>query len=232
MAGLLRRFSLLLKVWLKAIMAPAEDPRQSSTYERQRELLAKVQKALIDIAETKSRLETKTVEVRKKLPRLKKRALAALTDGREDLARLVLQRRQIAVVELQTLEEQVQEIEQEEQRLSLTEQRLATQIEAFYARLEVIMARYSAAEAQVRINEALSGVSEELADLGRALEVAEQKTDHMQARASAIDRLVEEGILEVPTAHTSSDVERQLAQIDVAQDVEEQLAALKRQLEK
>src|SRR5207248_695959 len=60
----------------------------------------------------------------------------------------------------------------------------------------VVMARYNAAEAQVRINEAVTGVSQEFADLTAALARAEEKTEDMQARASAIDRLVQEGILD------------------------------------
>ena len=128
---------------------------------------------------------------------------------------------------LQTLEAQVQEVEQEEQRLTLVEQRLATHIEAFHARQEVIAARYSAAEAQVRINEQLSGVTQELADLGVALERAEQKAEYMQARASAIDQLVDAGILDVPGLPGGDAAERQLSQLDAGQAVEAQLAAMK-----
>lgn len=230
--GLLRRFVLLLKVWLNTLLSPAEDPRQTFAYayQRQRELLVKVQQALTDLATSKERLANKTVEVQKKLPQLEEQARRSLIANREDLARLALQRRQVAAMELKTLEAQVHEVEQEEQRLSLVEQRLSTQIEAFFARQEVIAARYSAAEAQVRVNEALGGVSQELADLGRALEKAEQTTEHMQARASALDELVEAGILETPGLTSGDAVERELAQVDVAQAVEKQLAALKSQL--
>jgi phage shock protein A len=170
------------------------------------------------------------VEVRDKLPQLEEQALRGLIAGREDLARLALQRRQVAWMELETLESQLHEVEQEEQRLSLLEQRLATQIEAFHARLEVIAARYSAAEAQVRMNEVLTGISQELADLGTALQQAEEKTEHMQARASAIDQLVEAGVLEMPGLPSGDSFDRQLAQLDVTAAVDDQLAALKRQV--
>lgn len=230
--GLLGRLILLLKTPLNALFAPAPDPRQTfaNAYQRQREVLLKVRQALADIAASKSRLEAKTTETKAKLPQLEEEARGTLIAGREDLARLALQRRQVAAVALKTLEQQVREVEQEEQRLSMVEQRLATQIEAFFARQEIIAARYSAAEAQVRINEALTGVSQELTDLGLALEQAEQKTEHMQARATAIDRLVETGVLETPVLPAGDSVERQLAQIDVAQEVEDQLAALKHQI--
>ena len=122
------------------------------------------------------------------------------------------------------------EVEQEEGRLSIMEQRLAMQIEAFHAQLEVIAARYSAAEAQVRMQEVLTGISEELADLGTALQQAEEKTEHMQARASAIAQLVEAGVLEMPGLAAGDAFERQLAQLDVGTAVEDQLATLKREV--
>src|SRR5256885_2606006 len=85
------------------------------------------------------------------------------------MARLALQRRQVVINELQTLERQLAEVEQGEGALSMIEPRLSGQIEAFAARQEVIKARFSAAEAQVRINEAMTGVSQDFADLTATL---------------------------------------------------------------
>jgi len=221
-----------LKVTFKALAAPADDPREmyGEGLDRQRTLLTKVQHALVDIAAAKSRLQAKTAEVRDKLPALQERAKRCLQAGQEDLARTALQQRQVAIVMLDALETQVRELEQEEQRLVVVEQCLSARVEAFFTRQVVIMARYSAAEAQVRINESLSGVSQELADLGAALEQAEQKTDHMQARASAIDQLVEMGALDMPVVSSSDTVERELAQLDTAKAVDDQLAALKKEI--
>jgi phage shock protein A len=111
----------------------------------------------------------------------------------------------------------------------MVEQRLSTQIEAFIARQEVIRARYSAAEAQVRINEAVTGVSEDFADLAAALQRAEEKTEGMQARAIAINRLVQEGDLEAIAATTSPD----LPEVPGGQEeIEHQLAKLEADLQK
>lgn len=230
MSNLWRRSKRVMKSWLQDLAEPAADPRQTyqNAFERQRGLLLKVQQALAEIGHSKNRLQAKVELAQSKLPRLQERALSWLSDGREDLARLALQRRQLAAVELQTLREQVQEVEKEELRLSLIEQRLSTQIEAFYARQEMVAARYSAAEAQVRIQEAYSGVSEELAGLGKALADAEEKSERMEARVSAIDRLVTDGILDAPSADAAM---RQLTQLDAAFDVDQQMEQLKRQLD-
>jgi phage shock protein A len=228
----IQRFLSQLKRGLDSLLEPAEDPRQAFayTYQRQRQLLEQVRNALTGLAVSKNHLEAKAAAVKDKLPQLERQARQALLEGREDLARLSLRWHQIAAIELQTLEQQGRDVQQEQDRLALTEQRLATQIEAFFARQEIITARYSAAEAQVRINEALGGVSQELSDLGRALQKTEQKAETMQARASAIDRLIEEGVLEIPgMSHVDTAVDA-LGQFDVAQAVEDRLETLKREM--
>lgn len=231
MAGRMRRWVRGLKKGLDDVMAPAEDPRQAYAYtvERQRELLSKVQRALAEIGATKKRLERKDNEVRGKLPILENRARQSLREGQEGQARLWLQRYQLAASELQRMEQQLRDTEMEEQRLWLTEQRLSSELEAFYARQELIAARYSAAEVQVQIGEALTGVSEELAELSRAMENAERESEHMQARAAAIDRLVDDGILELPAGMSQSDTE-QLLPSGLDGDVERHLNELKAEL--
>lgn len=221
-----------LKGTFQALLAPAEDPRRMFAvgYERQRELLSKVQQALNDVAESKRKLQTKTADVREKLPLLQDKARQHVRGGRDDLARMALRQRRVALTMLEALEGQVREVEQEEQRLGLVEQRLTAQIEAFYAREEVIAARYSAAEAQIRINESLTGVSRELADLGAALQQAEQKTEHMQARASAIDQLIDAGVLELAGGPHVDQVEAELAHVDVGTEVDRELEALRSEL--
>ena len=231
MANPFGRFSKRVKKGMETLLSPAEDPRQThaSTFQKQRGLLVKVQTALTEVGRAKRRLEEKAAETRAKLPQLEDLARQALLDGREDLARLRLQRRQLAGIELQGLEKQLLEIEKEEHRLTLTEQRLSSQLTAFYTRQELIAARYSAAEAQVHIGEALSGVSDELSELSQAMAQAERKSAQMQARAAAIDRLVDEGLLEIPTAVDLATGADLLAAGDFV-DVEEQLAALKAEI--
>jgi phage shock protein A len=228
MANPFGRLSKRVKKGMDTLLSPAEDPRQAhaSAFEKQRGLLVKVQTALDEVARAKSRLEAKAAETRIKLPQLEELARQALRENREDLARLRLQRRQLAGIELQGLEQQLLEIEREEHRLSLTEQRLSSQLTAFYTRQELIAARYSAAEAQVHIGEALSGVSGELVELSQAMAQAERKSVQMQARAAAIDRLVDEGLLEIPSAVDLAAGD-DLMTGDGIVDVEDQLAALK-----
>lgn len=185
------------KGWITSLLAPAADPRQTFaySYDRQRELLLRVQEALKHVRVAKTRLEAKTSEVRGKLPDLQDQARRCLIKGDEVGARAALERRTFASAELESLESQLTEVEAEEQRLTLVENRISSQIDAFFAQQEVIEARYNAAEAKVRIQEALTGLSDELVELSNALLQTQQKTELMQTRAFAIDQLVEEGAL-------------------------------------
>ncbi len=232
--GLANRIALVAKSWVHALLAPATDPREAfaPAHQRQRELLSRVRIALRAINESRIRLEARSARVNKNMVLLEDRARQSLASGREDLARYALQRRQVGLSEIRSLAEHLGEVGSEEGRLSVVEQRLLTQIEVFRARLEVISARYSAAEAQVQINEAFAGVSDELADLGSVLERAELRSEDMEARASALDRLIGEGALETPSVASSSIGELSFGEPYVLQPVEKQLAAMKRDLER
>ena len=224
------RFMKKLKQGLNTLMAPAEDPRETylNSFDRQRVLLARVQKALMAIGQAKERLQAKAAEVSGKLPHFEDMARHSLQAGREDMARLSLQRYQLVKSELNQLNAHLREIEQEETRLWLTEQRLSNQIEAFYTRLEFAAARYSAAETQVQIGEAMNGVSEELAELGRAMEQVERKSEFMQARAAAIDELVDHNILEAPGA--AHQINWELTPSGLDGEIDEHLLALKQEM--
>ena len=216
----MKRIVRTLQVWLKGVLEPAEDPRQTFeySYERQRSMLGRVQGALTEIRKTQARLASIAAELEAKLPLLQDQAEQAMSQGREDLARNALERRTVAKMELENIMAQRAEVELEERRLSLVESRLSSRIEAFYARQEVIAARFSAAEAQVQIQEALAGLSEELVDLGKSLDMTQERTSRMQAKAYAIDRLVAEGLLEAAveaprSPEFSPSVERQLERL-------------------
>ena len=214
---LLDRLRVLMAKGASIALAPAPDPRetQPTTHQKQRALLKRVIKAGQEVAVAKRRLKATVDAVRTKLPSMEEQARTELRAGNEAMARLALQRRQVVANELETLERQLAEVEKEEAALGVIEQRLSGQIEAFAARQEVIKARYSAAEAQVRISEAMTGVSQDFAELTSTLQRAEQTTHDMQARATAIDRLVQEGDLESLDAPyerlgRDDDVERRL----------------------
>jgi phage shock protein A len=75
----------------------------------------------------------------------------------------------------------------ESERLRAVERRL----EAFVSRRRVLEARENAAALEVRVGEALAGISDELGALGPGLVEAEGRAEKLEARAAAIDRLLD-----------------------------------------
>jgi phage shock protein A len=230
MAGLMSRMSTVVKAWISRLLDRAEDPSVTLdySYERQREQLQKVKKGVAEVVTAKKRLELQTQKLEAELPKLDQQARQALTAGREDLARQALERKSFAQTQLQSLDQQIAGLEAQQEKLVVGEKRLAAKVEAFRTQKETIKAEYSAAEAQVRISEAASGIGEEMADTGLAIERARDKTEQMQARASAVDELVEAGTLEDFTGGTELD--RELAQIATGSQVDDELARLKGEL--
>ncbi|NJN55215.1 MAG: hypothetical protein HC804_10925 [Anaerolineae bacterium] len=181
------------KSWFKkgldSLLKPAEDPRQTVAYlpQRQQELLRNVQMALADIAQIRQKLVAKMTVLQSRLPVLEEQAHRALHQGQEDKARLLLHRRQVTTVELQTLNGQLQTIIQKEQRLLTVEQHLITQIETFVARQEEMEARYHTAVSQSQVHKAIQDLFRDLEELGQAIAETEAHTEHVEARAEWLD---------------------------------------------
>ena len=157
------------------------------------EALRKVKRGVVEMVTTKRRLELQAAKVRESIGTLEEQAARSISAGREDLARLALQRKQTALIELQGLDQQVANLEIEQQKLTHAEQRLQAKVQAFRNKKEIIKAQYTAAQAQVRIGAALGGISEEMGDVSLAVERAEDKTEKLRARAGAIDELAAAG---------------------------------------
>lgn len=228
--GLWSRIRLMFKVKTRAALERAEDPREvmDYAYGRQQELLLKTRRGLIEVATAKAQLEQQSHKLHSRVPKMEDQAKRALDAGREDLARIALQRKQTALAGLQDLDHQLAEVAEEERKLTRVGLELAARIDEFGTHREVLKARYSAAEAQVEVNEALSGISGEMADLGMALGRAEEKTRRLEARASAIGSLIDTGSL--PRMGGGDAVEQELREMASAQAVEDELAGLKAQL--
>src|SRR3989442_2167638 len=214
MAGLMSRASLIVKAKLSKLLERAENPAETLdySYEKQLELLQNVKRGVADVVTAKKRLELQTTQLEQSIVKLETQARQALAAGREDLARQALERKSAVQQQLQGLDDQVKGLEAQQEKLVSSEKALSAKVEAFRSQKEVIKAQYSAAEAQVRIGEAATGIGEQMADTGLAIQRAKDKTEQMQARASAVDELISSGTLEDFTAGGQTQLDRELGQ--------------------
>jgi len=229
--GLMSRFSMIVRSKASRMLDKAEDPRETLdySYEKQLEMLQKVRRGVADVATSKKRIELQAAKLEQSVQKLDGQARTALQQDREDLARVALERKKGVQLQLQGLDEQRAQLQAEQDKLVVAEQRLTAKVEAFRTRKETIKAQYTAAEAQSKIGEALTGVSEDMADVGMAVERAENKTETMRARAGAIDELIESGALDDVTDRRDP-LDRELEQLQVAGGVDDELARIKAEL--
>jgi phage shock protein A len=229
--GLMSRFSMIVRSKASKMLDKAEDPRETLdySYEKQLEMLQKVRRGVADVATSKKRIELQASKLEQSIEKLDTQARTALQQDREDLARVALERKKGVQLQLQGLDEQRAQLQAEQDKLVVAEQRLSAKVEAFRTRKETIKAQYTAAEAQSNIGEALTGVSEDMADVGMAVERAENKTETMRARAGAIDELIASGALDDVTDRRDA-LDRELEQLQVAGGVDDELSRLKAEI--
>jgi phage shock protein A len=192
----MKRLGQFLRSSMDALLAPAVDPR--STYpdpgQRQTELLAQVSSAAVRLAETRKRLESQRASINTSSELLDREARSAIADGREDLARLALRRQRLCLTELGKFDRQIEGLRVEERQLEFLERRVRAQIEAVQVRERMAEVRRSAAQAHIEAGEALSGIGTISKDTD-FLEQIERDAEDLEARADAIDELIETGIL-------------------------------------
>ncbi len=226
--GLLNRMGTVVKSKMNKLVDKMEDPRETLdySYQKQLELLQNVKRGVAEVTTSKKRLELQKAKLNLNIDKLTGQARDAVKTGREDLARIALERKNGLMSQVQSLDQQIDDLNQEQEKLQATERRLSAKVESFRTKKETIKAQYSAAEAQVKITESVTGISEEMADVGMAVQRAEEKTEDMKARSAALDELLEAGTLEDFTGG-EDDIEKELAKISATSNIESELESLK-----
>jgi phage shock protein A len=228
MAGLWQRFMLIFKSKASRALDRAENPTETLdySYEQMLQQLQNVKRGVADIVTAKKRLELQTQSIEQNVVKLETQARQAVSAGREDLARQALERKAAAQQQLQGLDQQVQQLADQQEKLVASQQQLEGRIESFRSEKEVIKAQYSAAQAQVKIGEAATGIGRGMQDTGLAIQRAKDKTEELQARASAIEELTATGALE-ELGDSRTSLDRELAQISATSQVDAELAKMK-----
>ena len=229
----MNRISTVVKQKVNMLLDKYEDPREALdySYTKQLEMLNKLRRSMAEVVTARKRLEMQKSKLWDNIRTLDEQARRAIDAGREDLARLALERKNANLVQIQGLDKQIEEMKLEADKLAENEKRMAVKVEEFKSRKEIIKAQYSAAEASVKIKESVTGISEEMADVGMAMNRAEDKAEKMRAKSQALDEMIDSGVL---TDYTSNkdEIERELEKISVQGSVEEELAKLKSERER
>src|SRR6202042_2114369 len=127
------------------------------------------------------------------------------------------------------MEAQRQQLTEQEEKLEQTLAALQERVNQFRTQKETLKAQYTAANAEASVNESVAGISSTLGDSGAALQRAQDKIANMQARAGALDELLQSGVLE-DVGGGDDDIQKELDEAGGSADVDRELAALKAQI--
>jgi phage shock protein A len=234
--GFFSRLANLFRIRANAALDKAEDPGQvmDYSYSKQVEQLQQLRRSIADVVTNEKRLEMQQSQLIEKINKLDQQALQALQANREDLARMALQRKETLLVQINSYEQQLAQLKEQEEKLLTMERTISARVEAFRTQKEMVKAQYNAAQAQVKINETITGISEEMSEMNLAMQRAQDKVLTMQARANAMETLIDQGALSeqgMLGAGSGDTLDRELQKISTEQNVDAQLQAMKQRLQ-
>jgi phage shock protein A len=209
--------------------AEKPDEMLDLSYEQMLDQITKVRQALVTIAASRKQIELQEQQLQHSVDHLQEQAKTALSLGKEDLAREALTRKATAQAQIDGMEPQRLQLAEQEEKLGQTLQALQQRVNTFRTQKEVLKAQYAAASAETSVNESAAGISGTLDDSGAALQRAQDKIATMQARAGAMDELLQSGVLEDVGGNTD-DIQQELDEAGTAADVDNELAALKAEI--
>jgi phage shock protein A len=206
--------------------AEKPDEMLDLSYEQMLDQLTQVRRGLVDVTASRRRIELQEQQLHHSVDHLQDQARAAVSQGNEDLAREALSRKAAAQAQIDAMEPQDEQLTEQQTKLEETLETLQKRVNDFRSQKEVLKAQYTAAKAESSVGESTAGISQAYGDSGAALQRAQDKIATMQARAGAVDELLQSGVLE-DVGGSTDDIQEELDEAGSAAEVDRELAALK-----
>src|SRR3954462_938047 len=223
--GIFDRFSSLVKSNINDLISKAEDPEKMLTQilvDMRGQLVKAKQQVASAIADEK-RLRDQADAEYKQAQDWERRAMLAIQEGRDDLAKQALVRQAEHSGHGQTLEQTWEQHRLETEKLKNSLRDLNDKIEEAKRKKNLLVARQRRAQAQQRIAETMSSLSEKSAFEAFARMEERIETNERQIKASA----------EIEEEFTGDTLQRDFKQLEkgaVGVSVDNQLLALKQKM--
>ena len=228
---LFQRAHDILQAKANKALDAAEKPDEmlDLSYEQMLDQITQVRRGLVSIAASRKQIELQEQQLQHSVEHLQDQARAALSQGNDDLAKEALSRKAAAQGQIDDMEAQHQQLTEQEEKLEQTLDSLQKRVNNFRTQKEVLKAQYAAAQAQSSVGESAAGISQTLGDPGTEIQRAQDKIANMQARASAVDELLQSGVLEDVGGQTD-DIQAELDEAGTQAQVDKELTALKAEI--
>lgn len=229
--GFANRLSTFVRQKTYYLIDKFENPVENLEYsfEKHKESISSLRRDIAELLSAKKHLEIQRDKLLDAAQVLDHQARLAIEYNNESLARHILERKNLNLMQLQKLDKQIASLDAEKDKLQQLEGNLTAKVEQIKARIAIIKAQYSAAESEVRIKQSITGVLNEVSDLRVALKKAEDKLQKLKLKSEALDQIIDCDLLADYTSNEDK-VEKELQNIELQKSVEDELARLKSRL--
>ena len=217
--GIFERFSTMLKSNLNDLISRAENPEKMLNQlilDMKSNLAKAKQEAAAAIADEK-KLQADAESLKKQSEDWERRAMLAVQEGRDDLAKQALVRFNEALQGAQQLHETWVKHKADTENLKVQLRQLHDKIEEAKRKKNILVARAKRAQAQQRIQETMSGMSDKSAF--ESFDRMAEKIENIERKALAAAELQQE--------FEGDDLQAQFKQLEYKGSADQQLLELK-----
>ena len=223
--GIFDRFATLLKSNINDLISSAENPEKmlNQIIVDMRDQLVKAKQQVAAAIADEKRLKDQADTEYRQAGEWEQRAMLAIKEGRDDLAKQALVRQQEHLSHGQTLEQTWQQHQAETEKLKNSLRDLNDKIEEAKRKKNLLLARQRRAEAQKRIQSTMSSLSEKSAFEAFA---------RMEERIENNERMIKASS-EIDDEFSGDTLQREFKQLEkgsVSVSVDNQLLALKQKM--
>jgi phage shock protein A len=220
--GIFDRFSTLLRSNINDLISRAENPEKmlNQLITDMRTQLAKAKTQVAGAIADEKKLESDALAMKKQAEEWERRAMLAVQEGRDDLAKQALGRYNESLQGAQQLHETWVKSKQETEALKLSLRQLNDKIEEAKRKKNILIARARRAEAQQRIQQTMAGMSDKSAF--ESFERMAEKIESNERKAIAAAELHEE--------FTGDALARQFEVLEYHGSADQQLLELKQKM--
>jgi phage shock protein A len=225
MAGILERFTSIIKANINELLDKAEDPaKMIEQYMRDlTESLAEVKEATAGVMAEEARCKRLYEENQKEVDRYENLAKKALSAGNEDDARVFLKKKQEFAAKGEGLKAAYDVAAENASKMRQMHDKLVSDIETLQQRKEVIKAKTAVAKTQDKVNKMTAGTDRAEGAMN-AFDRMEAKADSMLDKANAMSELNTAPVSEADA------LEKKYESMGIDASVEDDLARLKAEM--
>lgn len=225
MAGIIDRFTTIIKANINELLDKAEDPaKMVDQYTRDlTESLAEVKESTAAVMAEETRCKRMLEKNKEEIDKYENLAKKALSAGNEDDARKFLAKKQELESKDAGLSVSYETAKENADKMRQMHDKLVSDLETLRQRSEVVKAKTAVAKTQKKVNEMSAG-SDKAAGAMNAFDRMEAKADEMLDRAKA-----EEELASAPKSDVE-ELEKKYEQMGVDANVEDDLSRLKKEM--